>query len=326
MNSKISVIVPIYKVEKYLKACVNSIANQTYKNLEIILVDDGSPDNCGKMCDDFAKKDSRIKAVHKQNGGLSDARNAGYPYVTGDFVAFIDSDDCIALNMFEVLLSAMEKENSDIAECGVIKFTDGNIPNDEKRTEYTVKSFDTASALKELINDGCFHQHVWNKLYRVSTINGILFEKGKLNEDEFWTYQIFGNARKITKVTNGDLYYYLQRGGSIMGEGYNLRRLDGLQAKSQRQMYIEKNFPAISSVSKVNLYLSCFYAYQMTLKYLTGDERSAAIKTIEKYAEDNRLTLDDINTVQGSTKQWLKLGQKHFALACKMRNFLKVGL
>ena len=122
MDSLISVIVPIYNVEKYLERCVESIINQTYKNLEIILVDDGSPDNCPQMCDDYAKKDSRIKVVHKKNGGLSDARNAGMKVATGEYVSFIDSDDYISLDFYETLLETIVDNDSDIVECSVVKF------------------------------------------------------------------------------------------------------------------------------------------------------------------------------------------------------------
>lgn len=120
MNPLISVIVPIYNVEKYLVRCVDSIVNQTYKNLEIILVDDGSPDRCPQMCDDYAEKDSRIKVVHKKNGGLSDARNAGMAVATGEYISFIDSDDWIETSMFELLLNNIFQYDCEIS-CGGIK-------------------------------------------------------------------------------------------------------------------------------------------------------------------------------------------------------------
>ena len=116
-NPLISVVVPIYKVEEYLQRCVDSIINQTYKNLEIILVDDGSPDSCPKMCDNFAKQDKRIKVIHKINAGVSEARNTGLEYATGDYVGFIDSDDYIHPTMYEKLLNGIKKENSDICMC-----------------------------------------------------------------------------------------------------------------------------------------------------------------------------------------------------------------
>lgn len=325
MNSRISIIVPIYKVEKYLPACVNSLLNQTYTNIEIILVDDGSPDSCGNMCDEYAKKDDRIKVIHKKNGGLSDARNAGYPYITGDYVAFIDSDDCVADNMLEILLSAMEKENSDIVECDVQKFDDGTEPQPVGEKLYKIQSYITQDALKELMNDGIFHQHVWNKLYKKQVLNKILFAKGKLNEDEFWTYRVFGNAKKVTKV-DYELYFYLQRAGSIMGESYSLRRLDGLEAKAERQKYIDESFPALSSTARVNFYVSCFYAYQMTLKYLQGDDKKKAKNIILNYIDGNRITSADMLTVENKKlKLWLKMSKVSFGLTCSLRNWMKVG-
>ena len=114
-NNLISIIVPIYNVEKYLKKCIDSIINQTYKNLEIILVDDGSPDNCGKICDEYAKKDNRIKVIHKENGGVSSARNVGVENATGEYIGFVDSDDYIEKDMYEVLINNLKKENADIS-------------------------------------------------------------------------------------------------------------------------------------------------------------------------------------------------------------------
>ena len=160
----ISVIVPIYNVEKYLDRCVDSIINQTYKNLEIILVDDGSPDNCPQMCDDYAKKDSRIKVVHKENGGLSDARNVGMEVATGEYVSFIDSDDYISLDFYETLLETIVDNDSDIVECGVVKFYEDN-SFDKYSDDLKVTNYDTVDGLEGLINENPFKQHVWNKLY-----------------------------------------------------------------------------------------------------------------------------------------------------------------
>ena len=150
MNSLISVIVPIYNVEKYLDRCVESIINQTYKNLEIILVDDGSPDNCTQMCDDYAKKDSRIRVVHKENGGLSDARNAGMEVATGEYVSFIDSDDYISLDFYETLFQTMIDNDSDIVECSVVKFYE-NGKFDEYSDDQMIKNFNTVDGLEGLI-------------------------------------------------------------------------------------------------------------------------------------------------------------------------------
>ena len=323
MQPLISVIVPIYNVEDYLNRCVDSIINQTYKNLEIILVDDGSPDNCPKMCDDYAKKDSRIKVVHKENGGLSDARNVGMEVATGDYVSFIDSDDYVSLDFYETLLQTMIDNDSDIVECGVVKFYE-NEKFDEYSDDLKVTNYDTVDALDGLIIENPFKQHVWNKLYNSSVALDIPYAVGKLNEDEFWTYQVFGKAKKVTRI-NKTMYYYFQRNGSIMGNGYNIRRLDALEGKMNRQAYIEKNFPTLATKAKVDLYGSCMFAYQSVLKFMSGNDKKKAGKIIKDYKNRCKLTTDEINSVTDSSKKYYKLAKFNFYLCCKMKAVLNIG-
>ena len=323
MNSLISVIVPIYNVEKYLDKCVDSIINQTYKNLEIILVDDGSPDNCPKMCDDYAKKDSRIKVVHKENGGLSDARNVGMEVATGEYVSFIDSDDYISLDFYETLFQTMIDNDSDIVECSVVKFYEDN-NFDEYSDDLKVTNYDTLYALDGLISESPFKQHVWNKLYKSSVALDIPYAVGKLNEDEFWTYQVFGKAKKVTRI-NQTMYYYFQRGSSIMGNGYNIRRLDALEGKMNRQAYIEKNFPTLATKAKVDLYGSCMFAYQSVLKFMSGNDKKKAGKIIRDYKNRCKLTTDEINSITDSSRKYYKLAKFNFYLCCKMKALLNIG-
>ena len=323
MSELISVIVPVYKVEQYLQKCVDSLINQTYKNLEIILVDDGSPDTCPQICDDYAKKDNRIKVVHKENGGLSDARNAGMEVATGEYVSFIDSDDYVALDFFETLLSVIKAENSDIVECDLIRFNENQSVEVPKFTGKT-RSFDTKDGLLKLIVEDEFHQHVWNKLYKADITLDVLYDKGKLNEDEFWTYQIFGRAKKITKIDK-PMYYYLQRAGSIMGVGYNLRRLDALEGKVNRQEYVEKKFPDIRVQSKVNLYLSCLFAYQCVLKHMKGEDKAKAKKIIKGYVKRYRFTFEEIKSINDSSKKWFYFAKFNFYLCAKFRAVIGIG-
>lgn len=322
-SSAVSVIIPIYNVENYLNRCVESIVNQTYKNLEIILVDDGSLDDCPQMCDDLARKDSRIKVIHKENGGLSDARNAGMNIATGEYISFIDSDDYIALDFFETLISVMEKENSDIAECNVVKFyEDGRF--EKYSDDLAVTTFDTESALSGLIAENPFHQHVWNKLYKVQLVQDIPYAVGKLNEDEFWTYQAFGRAQKVSKI-NKTMYYYFQRSSSIMGERYNFRRLDALEGKSNRQNYIEKNYPNLVVQAKIDFYGSCMFAYQCVLKYLCGKEKREAITRIKRYKQECNLSVSEIKKIQGSSKKYFIFSRISFDLCCKFRAVANIG-
>ena len=211
----ITVIVPVYKVEKYLRRCIDSIIAQSYKNLEIILVDDGSPDNCGRICDEYAKKDDRIRVIHQKNGGLSAARNTGLDIATGDYIGFVDSDDYIAPDMYEKLLSLIISENADIAICnyqmvdenGQIIKTDQGIQNGVL-TNY--------QALKELQgnNDGVFII-ACNKLFSAKTIKTDRFPVGRLCEDNYIIHKLFFFSKKVA-VTDSRFYYYTQRAGSIM--------------------------------------------------------------------------------------------------------------
>ena len=319
----VSVIVPVYKVEYVVKNCIESILNQTFTDFELILVDDGSPDNCPKMCDDYAKKDSRIKVVHKENGGLSDARNAGMKVATGEYVSFIDSDDYISLDFYEILLQTMIDNDSDIVECGVVKFYE-NGKFDEYSDDQMIKNFNTVDGLEGLINENSFHQYVWNKLYKSNIALDIPYAVGKLNEDEFWTYQIFGKAKKVTRIYK-TMYYYFQRGSSIMGNGYNIRRLDALEGKMNRQAYIEKNFPTLATKAKVDLYGSCMFAYQSVLKFMSGKDKKKAGKIIKDYKNRCKLTNDEINYVDDSSRKYYKLAKFNFYLCCKMKAIFNIG-
>lgn len=322
MSDLISVIIPIYKVEKYIVRCVESIVNQTYTNLEIILVDDGSPDNCPQICDDYAEKDNRIKVVHKENGGLSDARNAGMKVATGDYISFIDSDDYVSIDFIETLYSAMLRENSDIVECEIVRFYENEIPN--IKDNLNIESFDTEKGLSLLIDDNKFHQHVWNKLYKSKFALKVPFEKGKLNEDEFWTYQVFGRAEKVTKIYK-TIYFYLQRESSIMGNSFNLRRLDALDAKEQRQVYIKKNFPNLVSKAKIDFFSSCIFLCQTAMKYLKGNEKKQAKKIIKKYVKKCKLNKEDIKIITGRNLFWFSFANIFFTLCCKIRSVTGIG-
>ena len=322
-SNYISVIVPIYKVEDYLDRCVDSIVNQTYRNLEIILVDDGSPDKCPKMCDKWAEKDNRIRVIHKENGGLSDARNAGMRVATGDYISFIDSDDYISLDFYETLYNVALTQNADIVECSVVScYEDGRV--DAYEDDSLILSFNTEDALSGLIAENPFHQHVWNKLYKAGHVRNITYAVGKLNEDEFWTYQVFGRAKKVSKI-NKTMYYYFQRSSSIMGKSYNIRRLDALEGKANRQKYIEERFPSLALQAKIDMYGSCLYAYQCVLKYMSGAEKQKATAVIKQYRKKCELSFAGDTNDQRRLKKVFLLSENQFYLCSKMRSVLGIG-
>ena len=318
----ISVIVPIYKVEAYLNKCVESIVAQTYANLEIILVDDGSPDTCPQMCDAWAAKDSRIKVVHKENGGLSDARNAGLAVATGEYVSFIDSDDWIEPDFMQTLLDAMDCTGADISDCATrLVDEDGNslsirgVGQDE--------TLGTIDALVRLVKEDRIFQTVWNKLYRRSVIGDILFEKGKYNEDDYFTYQVFDRARKIAIVSK-PMYNYLQRGGSIMGVGYNPRRLEGLQARVLRMNYLQK-YSETAALTRQNLVLDCMWNLQSILLHLDGQIQTDARNTVLNILRTIPAVSPSKMTVNTKYKFWLAMFCSAPVLTAKLRNTLKIG-
>lgn len=241
MNELISVIVPVYNVEKYLARCVESIRKQTYSNLEIILVDDGSPDACPQMCDQFASDDSRIKVIHKPNGGLSDARNAGIEAASGAYIGFVDSDDYIHPQMYMELWKGLKaEEGADIAVCGVKKVFDdgGDIPD---HPDNRVRVYSGREAVENIFNASLYLQSVvaWNKLYKRELFDEVRYPAGKLHEDEFTTYELFYKSDKVVYNT-GIYYYYYQRADSIMGERKTTFSSDGLEAYEQMADFFEK--------------------------------------------------------------------------------------
>ena len=246
MNELISVIVPVYNVEKYLRKCVDSIINQTYKNLEIILVDDGSPDKSGDVCDEYAKQDSRIRVIHKTNGGLSDARNTGLDIANGEYIMFVDSDDYIETNMCETLYNRLISDKTDMAICSVL-----NVDTVGKKTEtganitLTDDILTTNEALEKLGSDcACAYVVACNKLYIRALWNDFRYPIGKLHEDEFVAHNIIGKCNRVSTVSK-TLYNYLQRNDSIMNSVYSVRRLDGSEAYIARLQYmLERNLVA----------------------------------------------------------------------------------
>ena len=240
MNELISVIIPIYKVEEYLDECVDSVVAQTYKKLEIILVDDGSPDNCPQMCDDWAQRDVRIRVIHKVNGGLSDARNAGIEIATGEFIAFVDSDDFIKPDMLEKLLSAIQHENADIAACGILSC------EGEKQTAWGCRNVigESERILALLYDDTAYPVSAWNKLYRRKCWQNLRFPVGKTCEDAFTTYQLVHNANRIVMIPEA-LYCYRIRPGSIMTSAFSEKKMDEEEAWRCNYQFIDKNYPLL---------------------------------------------------------------------------------
>ena len=320
----ISVIVPVYKVEPYLDKCIQSIVDQTYRNLEIILVDDGSPDRCGVMCEAWAAKDNRIKVVHKQNGGLSDARNAGMAIATGSYMGFVDSDDYIAPDMYRLLLERMKADGSDIAACGVeMVYADGT-PN-RMLTPAGSHSLNNAQAMEAIIRESLLKQPVWYKLYKTDLIRDIPFAVGKYHEDVFWSWQAVARAKKVS-IFDAPCYYYLQRSGSIMGSGFSLKRLDILEAKCLRQDHLDAYLSGLAVHGRIDLFFVCLYQGQMAIRHMNREEQQIAFDRLKTALNRYHLTVQDYALLSMKQKLWVTFGQVSFKYTCMLRNLLRIGV
>ncbi len=324
MQDLISVIVPVYKVEKYLDACVESIVNQTYKNLEIILVDDGSPDNCPAMCDEWAKRDNRIKVIHKANGGLSDARNAGMDVSTGNYIGFVDSDDIISHKMYEILYYAVKKHDADFIQCDKIEFSNINELSFSDSKEITENTYDSFKAVNSLLCETDIVTTCWNTLSKSSISKSVLFEAGKINEDVLWTYRVLSKSDKIISI-DSKLYGYYQRPGSIMNSNYTEKRFDALYSLEQRAKEIKTDFPELYPKALKNYVGGCMYHYQTLCRVPQTDEYKKFKKIIHK-----RFCESDLKTVFNATSLKYKIWYILFRICpnftCKIRNTLKIGL
>ena len=231
---KISVIVPIYNVESYIRQSLDSIINQTYKNLEIILVDDGSPDNCGKICDEYALKDNRIKVLHIKNSGLAVARNTGLDIATGEFIGFIDPDDFFELDMYETLYNAITKTNAGLAVCNWYK---GYENNWKRNTDFPDKEILTSNEALEFFYN---HMYVWNKLYRKDVV-GNLRQKETYAEDVHYTFTTFTRIERVVCVDKYLCYYRKNPTSRLHTKKFKKDYLFFLKVLNMEIEYAEKN-------------------------------------------------------------------------------------
>lgn len=283
----ISVIVPVYNVEQYLEKCVNSITNQTYRNLEIILVDDGSTDNSGKICDHLAKNDSRIKVIHKKNGGVAEARNFGIDVATGENISFIDSDDYINSKYFEILYKAMVANNAEIVICDYIKFEEDKEIKTSINENCKIVSHDKYSIFSDYYNMGHKHEKIavpWGKVYKTKLFKNIRYPVGAKAEDELTQYKIFDKSQKTIEIKE-KLYYYLRRNASLSSDWYTKPRIYMVNAFYEELNYfINKKDEKIELMVVNRLLRELKYNYKLNLKITKkyGDE---FIKYYEKYHE-----------------------------------------
>jgi glycosyltransferase involved in cell wall biosynthesis len=248
----ISVIIPIYNVEKYLSKCIESVINQSYSNLEIILVNDGSTDNSAIICNEYGAKDSRIRVLHKNNGGLSDARNVGIDNATGDYLYFLDSDDYIDSRTIQLLFKESIQFDSDITIGNIVLVNENYEVNKTFDFESRTMQFNSNDSINVLYNqDQLIIQFsiACNKLYKASLFQSLRFPIGKIHEDEFVNYKLFFWSKKICFVADA-FYFYLQRSASIMGTVSVKSKFNALEAFFERTIFFkEKKNYNLSGIS-----------------------------------------------------------------------------
>ncbi|XME03221.1 glycosyltransferase family 2 protein [Lachnospiraceae bacterium C1.1] len=243
MRPLVSVIVPIYMVDAYLPECIESIQHQTYENLDIVLVDDGSKDNSGKIADEYASNDQRINVIHKENGGVSDARNAGIENSKGDYIVFVDPDDYVHPKLIEILMEPVENKMADMSVCSYVEFKDFEKINVKLKDKTDIKILESNAERFDYFYGEQFVCFVvpWDKLYPKSFFSDIRYPKGKIYEDAFITYKILEKAKKIAYIDE-TLYFYRKRTKSIMSSGFNEKYFLKLDAHGERiDYYIKRN-------------------------------------------------------------------------------------
>lgn len=243
--AKISIIVPVYNVEKYIEKCIQSILEQTFLDFELILVDDGSTDKSGYICDEYAAKDSRIKVIHKQNGGLSSARNEGLNICQGDYIGFVDSDDHIHRDMYEILYFNIKKYECEIAICEECIVKEYETVENEAYDNEDIELLNNIQALNYSYNIKNIFIHSCNKLYKKNIFEDIRFPNGRIYEDQFITPKLLYSAEKIIYVKS-KLYYYVQRDGSIINSKFSLKKLDKVYA-------LECNMKFLREINQKNI-------------------------------------------------------------------------
>ena len=262
MKEKISIIVPVYNVEAYLERCVESILKQTYTNLEILLVNDGSTDKSGELCDKLALRDHRIRVIHKENGGLSDARNRGIDEASSNLIGFIDSDDYIDEDMYETLYRQMVASKADLSMCGHYDVYH-QIP-EKQVAEIKTWELMPEEAIKMVMEAKILSVTAVNKLYKKALFEQLRFRIGKIAEDAFIMVDLIHQCSKVV-ATNEKKYYYVHRENSITTQKFSLKFLNVIEAYEQNAKIISENYPDLYDVAIMRLNWAYFYVLDRLL-------------------------------------------------------------
>lgn len=283
MKPLISVIVPVYNVEKYLRKCVDSIINQTYNNIEILLIDDGSTDGSGAICDEYSQRYDIVTAYHKQNGGLSSARNYGIERAKGEFIGLVDSDDYIHEEMYDRLYTLLVENDADLSECKLADVYNGKVRSSNKKIEVLIVNSETAI-------DYAFKAEIASvaavdKLYRRSLFDNVRYPEGKTIEDGYVIVDILSACSKIV-ISTEQLYYYVHRKGSITTNAFSKKNLDAIITYEKNYNIIKNKYPAIVDTAKMRLCWAYFYVLDKIIYDKTAENRDIK-KDVIKYLRAN---------------------------------------
>lgn len=292
MKPLVSIIVPVYNVEKYVSGCITSLLMQTYRNLQIILVDDETPDNSGKICDDFAEKDERISVIHKKNGGLSSARNAGIDVANGDYIMFLDSDDYLAENAVEMLVCANKEDDADIVQFDFFE-TDkeyysfcADVPKNISFTQDKKEMFEKIYEIGGSAVSAC------TKLYKSSLFDSFRFKEGILYEDEHMCTHLLPHVNSILYV-DAKLYSYVKRNGSIINSDFSPKKLDRIFISHDRICQLEKlQYYDLLQTEKNKLFLTLITLWCDAKKVNEKKSLEYIDEELKKFLNSEKVTLD----------------------------------
>lgn len=283
----VTVIIPIYNIENVLEECVTSVLKQTYSNLEILLVDDGSTDKSAAICDRFAEQDKRVNALHKSNGGLSDARNYGLAHAHGKYIFYLDGDDWLTDNAIQLLRETAEQHHADIVQCEYYYAYETYLLT--RKSQGSIIEFSKEDALKELISNGRIKNFAWANLIKKELAEKVLFLKGKYFEDSYWKYKIIDYSTKFIYLPQ-PLLYYRQRGNSISST-FSPRNLDLLIGNGERVMFIKEKYPQLFNLALREHWLISF-SFMKLSESSTRENAELFESYYKKFTYQNYIYLD----------------------------------
>ncbi|WP_051525834.1 glycosyltransferase family 2 protein [Butyrivibrio proteoclasticus] len=318
----IDVIVPVYNVEKYIDRCVQSILAQEYENIKIILVDDGSTDESGKICDLYADRDSRVTVIHKKNGGLSDARNAGLAIANSEIISFVDGDDFIHPAMYKMMVYIMQKYSTDVVVSGIKKISDEEIGDDyfipKQKTNPDITVVEKKDVLNQLIERDELTVVQWNKIFKKKILDGIIFPYGRKHEDIFVIHEELYRCERIAYIDD-DYYYYVQRAGSIMHSESIEGILDAIYGYSQRiEFFLDKNIEKELGDAANMLFKYIMWKYRSALN--DGDRKNERILS----SAYSRIFAKYYHLTQNLSKDYQLFGNHNIFFRYKIKNELLI--